>query len=859
LCAGVAAASVLRAPRHLPLIRSSDEAQKVTICHHDESESHPYVQIQVDYDSIFKENGHGSHPEDIIPPFDYVKDGVEGHYDGLNWPAGEGTWANGCAVPGSTDLPIQPFVKCVDVAGATLTAVFGYSNPNAAAVDINPNSNNNVISPGGNVGQPGTFLPGTVESAVTVTAGADATITWSIRVQGQESSASADASFPTRCTQPPPTPRIDIYVKCVDNSSSTFSATFGYVSSEANVVTVQLGSDNSLNPATYGDPPTSFQPGGEHTFTIAGVANGTSLVWTLNTDEARTATATAEFATKCTPPPPPTPIHVTVTCIDDHGSTFSATFGYTNDNPAAVAVPQADSVLTTIPPTATPPPTNFQTGTVTNAFSASGQAGSDISWSVTYAGETSVAVANEAFPTKCGETPPPAARIGIFVNCVTNQGSTYSATFGYENEGTEPVNIPVGAENRFYPAPEDRNQTTTFETGNVPEAFTVNGISAGDTHTWRLRSDERRYARASADFPTKCPGPPPDLVPVGIFVTCVTNHADTYDAVFGYTNDNPTEQVVPLGLSNRFEPAPGNRGQPTTFEPGTVRDAVTVRGIPNGTALVWNLFHVRWRVAAANPGLPEKCNEPPVTPPQPPPPPESGLYATCVLNLGTPTYTAIFGYANGSEDDVIIPVGRRNHVAPAPINRGQPTVFRPGVNLVAFTVRNIPRTQDLTWTVHLANGDVRTATATARDPRNCITAPAPPTADLVLTKSASPTQANAGQRVTFTIHVINRGPNIALRVRVTDVLDSRLELLSASTTRGSCTTSGQRVTCRVVEFPPGADMTIVVAARARGGGTIRNVAVATHSRRDPTPRNNRDSATVTVRGGAGAVSPAFTG
>jgi uncharacterized repeat protein (TIGR01451 family) len=129
----------------------------------------------------------------------------------------------------------------------------------------------------------------------------------------------------------------------------------------------------------------------------------------------------------------------------------------------------------------------------------------------------------------------------------------------------------------------------------------------------------------------------------------------------------------------------------------------------------------------------------------------------------------------------------------------------------------------------------------------------------VLTKTASPTHVDAGQRVTFTIHVINRGPNIALRIRVTDRLDLRLELLSASTSRGSCTTSGQRVSCRVVEFPPGAAMTITVAARARGGGTIRNTAVATHSRRDPTPRNNVDSAVVTVRGGAGAVSPAFTG
>jgi uncharacterized repeat protein (TIGR01451 family) len=113
--------------------------------------------------------------------------------------------------------------------------------------------------------------------------------------------------------------------------------------------------------------------------------------------------------------------------------------------------------------------------------------------------------------------------------------------------------------------------------------------------------------------------------------------------------------------------------------------------------------------------------------------------------------------------------------------------------------------------------------------------------------------------VTYAAHVINRGPNIALRVRIADVVDPRLELLSASSTRGSCSTSSRRVSCRIVALPPGAGVTISVAARARGGGTIRNVAVATHSRRDPTPRNNVDSAVIQVSGVSGAVTPSFTG
>ena len=54
-------------------------------------------------------------------------------------------------------------------------------------------------------------------------------------------------------------------------------------------------------------------------------------------------------------------------------------------------------------------------------------------------------------------------RIGVFVSCVTNDGSTYSATFGYSSEDTQANTIPVGEANRFFPVPEGRGQTTRFE------------------------------------------------------------------------------------------------------------------------------------------------------------------------------------------------------------------------------------------------------------------------------------------------------------------------------------------------------------------------------------------------------------
>jgi hypothetical protein len=65
-----------------------------------------------------------------------------------------------------------------------------------------------------------------------------------------------------------------------------------------------------------------------------------------------------------------------------------------------------------------------------------------------------------------------------------------------------------------------------------------------------------------------------------VSVTCVLDHGSTYDATFGYENDNPGGEMVPVGDANNFSPGARDRGQPTTFAPGTVDDAVTVKGIP---------------------------------------------------------------------------------------------------------------------------------------------------------------------------------------------------------------------------------------------------------------------------------------
>lgn len=104
-------------------VASAVPADKVQICHATGSVSNPYIVTQVDISSVDEEgnqflNGHGDHtgpifdpdnpPEswgDIIPPITNPDTGTT--FPGLNWPAGEAIWENGCQVPTMSPSPTE--------------------------------------------------------------------------------------------------------------------------------------------------------------------------------------------------------------------------------------------------------------------------------------------------------------------------------------------------------------------------------------------------------------------------------------------------------------------------------------------------------------------------------------------------------------------------------------------------------------------------------------------------------------------------------------------------------------------------------------------------------------------------------
>ncbi|GAA5155440.1 DUF11 domain-containing protein [Nocardioides marinquilinus] len=159
-----------------------------------------------------------------------------------------------------------------------------------------------------------------------------------------------------------------------------------------------------------------------------------------------------------------------------------------------------------------------------------------------------------------------------------------------------------------------------------------------------------------------------------------------------------------------------------------------------------------------------------------------------------------------------------------------------------------------TATGQLAN--TASVTATTADPdgannSDTATDTLQPRADLAVTKTAPPT--TSGNPVTYTVTVTNRGPSVAGDVVVTDPVPTPLTLQSASSDRGTCTTTGATVRCAVGSLPVGATTTITIVAGTpadgSGAGAV-NTATATTTALDPDTTNN--SASHTLTGGAQA-------
>ncbi len=125
------------------------------------------------------------------------------------------------------------------------------------------------------------------------------------------------------------------------------------------------------------------------------------------------------------------------------------------------------------------------------------------------------------------------------------------------------------------------------------------------------------------------------------------------------------------------------------------------------------------------------------------------------------------------------------------------------------------------------------------------TTPLETSADVAVTKRATPTSATAGDPLAFTITAANRGPSTARGVVVSDTLPAGLT--DPSTTTPGCTIADDTLVCDAADIAPGESSSATVTATVDpnfGGTAIVNSATAVSG--TPDPVSDDDTGTVTV-------------
>ena len=126
-----------------------------------------------------------------------------------------------------------------------------------------------------------------------------------------------------------------------------------------------------------------------------------------------------------------------------------------------------------------------------------------------------------------------------------------------------------------------------------------------------------------------------------------------------------------------------------------------------------------------------------------------------------------------------------------------------------------------------------------------------PTADLSITKTASPDPVTTGDDLTYTVTVTNNGPDPATSVVVTDNLPAETTFVScASTGGGVCGGSGNNRTVTFPLLPSGQSQTITfvanVSCSVADGTVISNTATVSSSTPDPNSNNDSSTANTTA-------------
>ncbi|HEY2971031.1 MAG TPA: PQQ-dependent sugar dehydrogenase [Pyrinomonadaceae bacterium] len=127
-------------------------------------------------------------------------------------------------------------------------------------------------------------------------------------------------------------------------------------------------------------------------------------------------------------------------------------------------------------------------------------------------------------------------------------------------------------------------------------------------------------------------------------------------------------------------------------------------------------------------------------------------------------------------------------------------------------------------------------------------------ADLSVTKTASPNPGQVGVNLSYRITATNNGPAAATNVNVSDTLPAGVSFVSASATQGSCSGTST-VNCSVGSLAVGASSIITIVVTPSAPGQISNTATVTGNETDFDSSNNSASTSTLIQ--SPAVSPSM--
>jgi len=127
-----------------------------------------------------------------------------------------------------------------------------------------------------------------------------------------------------------------------------------------------------------------------------------------------------------------------------------------------------------------------------------------------------------------------------------------------------------------------------------------------------------------------------------------------------------------------------------------------------------------------------------------------------------------------------------------------------------------------------------------------------PSADLAVSISAAPNPVKTGQKVTYTITLLNAGPSAATSILINDSLSSQSTFVSVTITGGTCVTprvgASGVVSCSLASLASGATQPIqIVVTVIAKKSSITNTVTVSAATADPNVANNTASITTRIK------------